>query len=310
MSAGWTAAGVRGRALLRRRLGADGAHEIAGATSWPAALAVLERTPYGRDVRSDMDLGAAQHAVSATTLWHLRVAGRVGAPARSRTPAADGRRLRNRQHHRSHGAAHRGRPGRPPTCWGRSPRRGRPSWRPARSPRSAPRSRRRHGATREPRIPRRSVSPSSWPGPGGYSTAFLERRTGRSPWPPSSSPVCSPPAPARPSGRRPSATPPVCSDPAGPAPPRPRIWPPGCHGRRPRLSMDSTAPDPCGAPRPDGGRASRHSATQLVGDHAVDAATGVGVAALLLADAWRTRAALAFAGREGASMTEVLGGVA
>jgi hypothetical protein len=38
-----------------------------------AALATLLRTPYGREVRADMDLATAQHAVAATLLWHLRI---------------------------------------------------------------------------------------------------------------------------------------------------------------------------------------------------------------------------------------------
>ena len=73
MSAGWVAAGVRGQGLTRRRLGDDGARSLAASESLTDALTILVRTPYGRDVRADMDLTDAQHAVAATVLWHLRI---------------------------------------------------------------------------------------------------------------------------------------------------------------------------------------------------------------------------------------------
>jgi len=73
VSAGWTAASVRGRGLLRRRLGRDGARDLAASSTLEAALERLALSAYGRDVRSSMGLEAAQHAVSATALWHLRV---------------------------------------------------------------------------------------------------------------------------------------------------------------------------------------------------------------------------------------------
>lgn len=80
MSAGWVAAGVRGRGLLRRRLGHEGARRLAASPSLSSALAVLASTSYGREVRDDMDLEAAQHAISATVLWHLRVLAGWGPP--------------------------------------------------------------------------------------------------------------------------------------------------------------------------------------------------------------------------------------
>ena len=80
MTAGWTAAGVRGRGLLRRRLGHDEALRLAAAPSLEAALSALTETAYDRDVRPGQDLGQAQHAVSATTLWHLRVLAGWGPP--------------------------------------------------------------------------------------------------------------------------------------------------------------------------------------------------------------------------------------
>ena len=80
MSAGWVAAGVRGRGLLRRRLGPEGVIRLAWSRSLEAALAELESTPYRREVRPGMDLASAQRAVSATVLWHLRVLAGWGPP--------------------------------------------------------------------------------------------------------------------------------------------------------------------------------------------------------------------------------------
>jgi hypothetical protein len=73
MTADWVAASVRARALTRRRLGRAGAERLAGAPSLASAVTALARTPYGRDVESGMDLRAATHGVFATLLWHLRV---------------------------------------------------------------------------------------------------------------------------------------------------------------------------------------------------------------------------------------------
>jgi len=73
MMADWVAVSVRGRGLLSRRLGAGGVRLLARAPSLDAALAVLARSAYGRDVRAGMGLRAAQHAVSETLLWHLRI---------------------------------------------------------------------------------------------------------------------------------------------------------------------------------------------------------------------------------------------
>lgn len=80
MSAGSVAQGVRGRGLLRRRLGRDDARRVARAPTLAAAIDLLMDTPYRRDVRPHMDLPEAQHAVSATTLWHLRVLAGWGSP--------------------------------------------------------------------------------------------------------------------------------------------------------------------------------------------------------------------------------------
>jgi len=80
MSAGWVAASVRGRGLVRRRLGDDGARRLARSASLPSALDALGNTPYGPALRADMDLATAQRAVSATVLWHLRVLAGWGPP--------------------------------------------------------------------------------------------------------------------------------------------------------------------------------------------------------------------------------------
>lgn len=71
--AGWVAGDVRGRALLSRRLGADGARALAASPSLTTAVATLAAGPYGRTVRVGQELAEAEYAVGATTLWHLRV---------------------------------------------------------------------------------------------------------------------------------------------------------------------------------------------------------------------------------------------
>ncbi|HEY8474219.1 MAG TPA: hypothetical protein VIL37_16490 [Natronosporangium sp.] len=73
MSAGWVAGGVRARAIARRRLGTGGARELARVGSLAEAVAILAESPYGRGVTAGTDLAGAQRAVAATLLWHLRV---------------------------------------------------------------------------------------------------------------------------------------------------------------------------------------------------------------------------------------------
>ena len=67
------AAGVRGRGLLRRRLGRDGARRLAASGSLAEAVDSLTNSPYGREVERGMDLQTAQHAVATALVWHLRV---------------------------------------------------------------------------------------------------------------------------------------------------------------------------------------------------------------------------------------------
>lgn len=73
MSTAWVAGTVRARALVRRRVAVDTARQVAAQRSAEDAVRVLIQTPYGHDVREGQDLTAAQHAVMATLLWHLRV---------------------------------------------------------------------------------------------------------------------------------------------------------------------------------------------------------------------------------------------
>ncbi|MEV7011405.1 hypothetical protein [Streptosporangium sp. NPDC051022] len=73
MTAAWVAGSTRARALVRRRAGPSLARRVAGCGSVAEAVAVLADTSYGHDVRRDQGLSAAQWAVLAALLWHLRV---------------------------------------------------------------------------------------------------------------------------------------------------------------------------------------------------------------------------------------------
>lgn len=73
MSAGWVACSVRARAMTSRRLGKGAVRQLATSPSLEAALAVLGRGPYGRDVRPHAGLADAQRAVVATLVWNARV---------------------------------------------------------------------------------------------------------------------------------------------------------------------------------------------------------------------------------------------
>ena len=73
MSTAWVAGGVRGRSLIRRRLGRTGARAVATSPSLELAIHQLVRSPYVHDVRVGQSLAEAQRAVSATALWHIRV---------------------------------------------------------------------------------------------------------------------------------------------------------------------------------------------------------------------------------------------
>ena len=73
MSAGWVAGSVRGRLLVRRRLGTAGARAVAGAESAAAAVALVAESPYGHRVDRAMSVDDASRAVRGVCLWHLRV---------------------------------------------------------------------------------------------------------------------------------------------------------------------------------------------------------------------------------------------
>ncbi len=57
---------------------------MAALPSLASAIASLMPTSYGRELRGEMDLASAQHAVSATSLWHLRVLAGWGPPLGAR----------------------------------------------------------------------------------------------------------------------------------------------------------------------------------------------------------------------------------
>ncbi|MGW2209720.1 hypothetical protein [Streptomyces sp. NPDC001781] len=73
MSAGWVAGAVRARALVARYPGTEGAREIARGPTLEDALRCLATTPYARCTRTTAGLSAAQRAVAAGLLWHMRV---------------------------------------------------------------------------------------------------------------------------------------------------------------------------------------------------------------------------------------------
>lgn len=73
MRPAWVAGSVRAALLTSRRLGPSRARQVASSASLDEALQVLTASPYGREVRPGMSLEAAQHAVAAVTLWHLRI---------------------------------------------------------------------------------------------------------------------------------------------------------------------------------------------------------------------------------------------
>lgn len=73
MTAGWVAASTRGRALLRRTIGADVARAIAAAESWPSARDHLRNTVYGIELPSTADRHLARRTAATATAWQLRV---------------------------------------------------------------------------------------------------------------------------------------------------------------------------------------------------------------------------------------------
>jgi hypothetical protein len=73
VSGAWIAGNVRGRQLLARRLGVEGARDLASAPSLAAALELLQGSYYAAPELPEHDLEAAQRAVAERTLLWLRV---------------------------------------------------------------------------------------------------------------------------------------------------------------------------------------------------------------------------------------------
>jgi hypothetical protein len=73
MSTGWVAAGVRAKAMARRRVGGGAARRAADAPDLPAALAQLAGTSAGTWLAGCGTVAQAEHAGSAELLWSMRV---------------------------------------------------------------------------------------------------------------------------------------------------------------------------------------------------------------------------------------------
>ena len=73
MSVAWVAGSVRARALARRRIGAVASRRLAACASLEDALRLLLPTAYGREIHPGQTLMQAQHGVAAAILWDLRV---------------------------------------------------------------------------------------------------------------------------------------------------------------------------------------------------------------------------------------------
>jgi hypothetical protein len=73
VTAGWSAAVTRGRALLRRTVGPVGAVDLIDAPSWEECRRRLAGTSYGTHLPDDADRCAAAHAVHDAAVWQLRV---------------------------------------------------------------------------------------------------------------------------------------------------------------------------------------------------------------------------------------------
>ncbi|RZU53395.1 hypothetical protein EV385_5318 [Krasilnikovia cinnamomea] len=84
MGAAEVAGAVRARALARRRVGPAATRRLAGCPSLAAAVDALAEGPYGRQVHRGQTLAQAETATLQTLLWHLRML----AGWQSRTAAA------------------------------------------------------------------------------------------------------------------------------------------------------------------------------------------------------------------------------
>lgn len=73
MRADWVAASVRARAMAQRRIGAGSCRELAALPDLPQAVSALAESVYGPELAGARTLGAAQLATRRTVLWQLRV---------------------------------------------------------------------------------------------------------------------------------------------------------------------------------------------------------------------------------------------
>ncbi|WP_146362282.1 hypothetical protein [Arthrobacter yangruifuii] len=73
MRADWVAASVRARSMAQRRLGAGTCRDLSVLASLPAAVDALDGSVYADQLSAARTLGAAQLATRRTVLWQLRV---------------------------------------------------------------------------------------------------------------------------------------------------------------------------------------------------------------------------------------------
>ncbi|KAD3633131.1 hypothetical protein GD627_09895 [Arthrobacter yangruifuii] len=73
MRADWVAASVRARSMAQRRLGAGTCRDLSVLPSLPAAVDALDGSVYADQLSAARTLGAAQLATRRTVLWQLRV---------------------------------------------------------------------------------------------------------------------------------------------------------------------------------------------------------------------------------------------
>jgi len=294
---------------LRRRLGLEGTRAVATSASLSGALTLLGSTAYGREVRDGMDLATAQHAVSATVLWHVRVLAGWSPPfgAEPLRLLAGGYEISNIV---GHLARLSGEPGGVPYALGSLAT----AW-PVVS------------AARTPAEVRAALARSAWGDPGtedlptirlalqlAWARRVLHGAPGAADWAITNAALLIARVLATGAG---AALPPGAIRDAtrllGPNWSR-ATSPSALESQVPRAAALAIADTggPAGMWRAEAGwwSAVESSAGDLATANRPDASACIGVTALLYADAWRVRAALAFAGHPEADVAEVLDGVA
>ncbi|MCQ1957423.1 hypothetical protein NNX39_13020 [Arthrobacter sp. zg-Y826] len=73
MRADWVAASVRARSMAQRRVGAGACRELSALPDLPAAVEALEGSVYADQLSGARTLGSSQQATRRTVLWQLRV---------------------------------------------------------------------------------------------------------------------------------------------------------------------------------------------------------------------------------------------